>query len=77
MKSTKCNKCGQQGLVWQKSKNNKWYLAVEKNWQGDMGGVRTFYPAHNCKQGYQETDPTALADEKNSRMFDAGYAGII
>ena len=46
----KCNRCGQAGLVWKQSKKGNRYLAVEKNWQGDMGGVRTFYPAHRCDQ---------------------------
>ena len=73
-----CNRCGQAGLVWKQSKKGNWYLAVEQRWQGDMyGAIRTFYPAHRCEQGYQETDPTVLADQKNSAMFDAGYAGIV
>ena len=33
----KCKRCGCEGLVWKQSKKQKWYLAVEKIWQGDMG----------------------------------------
>ncbi len=46
----KCKRCGCEGLVWKQSKKQKWYLAVEKIWQGDMGGVRSFYPAHRCQE---------------------------
>lgn len=74
----KCNRCGGEGFVWRQSKKGNWYMAVEQKWQGDMyGAIRTYYPAHRCKQEYQETDPTAIADERNSRMFDAGYVGIV
>lgn len=46
-----CNKCGQIGLVWHKSKKGNWYLAVETNWTGDMFGAnRSFYPAHDCER---------------------------
>jgi len=65
MKTVKCNRCNQQGLVWKKSKNDKWYLAVEKNWQGDMGGVRTFYPAHRCNQVIN-----SHSERNESFMFD-------
>ena len=74
----KCYRCDGEGFVWRQSKKGNWYMAVEKKWQGDMyGAIRTYYPAHRCKQEYQETDPTQMADEKNSAMFDAGHVGIV
>jgi hypothetical protein len=70
-----CNRCGAEGLVWRKSKAGNWYLAIETSVGGKRGGHLTIFPAHKCE--YQETDPTARADAKNSAMIDAGYAGII
>jgi len=46
----KCKRCGCDGLIWKQSKKGNWYLGVEKLWQGDMGGVRSFYPAHKCTE---------------------------
>jgi hypothetical protein len=68
-----CNRCGATGLTWKQSKKGNWYLATESMWQGDMGGIRVYYPAHACKTQEIEID----ADAKNSAMFDAGYVGII
>jgi hypothetical protein len=64
-----CAKCGQSGLLWAQSKKGNWYLAVPKQWIGDMNGtIRTYLPAHICVTIEEDDDSFSYI----SASFDSG-----
>lgn len=48
LKLVRCNRCGEENLCWQKSKNDKFYLCrAQKNADGTLSALRKEF--HKCR----------------------------
>lgn len=64
MKTTTCNKCGTQNLVWKKSVKGNWYLSDPRRKTTATGNIITLPYAHDC-EGASKRNEIRETEEKS------------
>lgn len=60
-KTAKCNRCGRDGLAWQKGKSGKWYLcATRRNNHGQLEADRRAF--HKCQPSFENDHGMEVSD---------------